>query len=138
MTIDPANNKLEWTPDTPGLFDVSIVATNITGEDREDFAITVNDTVIDFIKKQNEKLTLVIYPVPANDLLWWSIEEEITGPLQINMINVLGEEIYSEYISSRLIGKLQQVNTGNFNPGIYFFCISTDKATSVKKIIIRR
>jgi lysophospholipase L1-like esterase len=43
MTIDGATGKISWTPAAAGAFNVAVVAQNNSGQDRQDFVVTVNE-----------------------------------------------------------------------------------------------
>ena len=80
------------------------------------------------LNELNEKIS--IYPNPSNGKLFISTSEVIKS---IKVTNIIGKEIYSNnnfnYNSIDLI---------NFNNGVYFIDLSTEKGTITKKIILTK
>ena len=80
------------------------------------------------LNELNEEIS--IYPNPSNGKLFISTSEVIKS---IKVTNIIGKEIYSNnnfnYNSIDLI---------NFNNGVYFIDLSTEKGTITKKIILTK
>ena len=63
MTIDAATGLIEWTPDTAGDYDVTVVATNTEGQDLQPYTITVTETVSSGIVSDD-------FSAAALDVMW--------------------------------------------------------------------
>lgn len=75
------------------------------------------------------------YPNPASSVLNINIDADSYNGLQLTMINVLGEKIAEQTITSNTI----QLNVDACTPGIYFYSISDKNGIlTTKKIRIER
>ena len=86
----------------------------------DDFAVRVQDPV----GVEEEEINLTVFPNPANDIVNISTTENYT--LTITDIN--GKKIDSQVENDRL-------DISNFNSGIYFLRISTDKGNKTIKLV---
>ena len=71
---------------------------------------------------------IFIYPNPATDNL--TIETNFNEEHRLEIINILGQTIYTTYIGRKSI-----INTSNYASGLYFLKIYTDKEIVVKKFV---
>ncbi|MES2565961.1 MAG: T9SS type A sorting domain-containing protein [Bacteroidota bacterium] len=69
--------------------------------------------------------TISIFPNPANQS--FTIQSSLQKPLQIDIINSVGEKILSETLQQK-----KEINTSAFSQGIYFISIS---GTTFKLVI---
>ncbi len=76
----------------------------------------------------NEKIS--IYPNPSNGKLFISTSEAIKS---IQVTNIIGKEIYSNNNFND-----NSIDLINFNNGVYFINLSTEKVTITKKIILTK
>jgi hypothetical protein len=78
-----------------------------------------------------------IYPNPANDLIKIEIEQEYSSDVNIEFLDILGRKVKSitEY---NLKNKIVEINTSEFQNGIYLVKISTDKGSIMKKIVVEK
>lgn len=72
----------------------------------------------------------IIYPNPTNGIFTIQSSEKFS---QIEIINLLGEKIYSEQINSNK----REVDLTKQPKGIYFIKINSEKGTVTKKVIIQ-
>lgn len=82
---------------------------------------------------QDKKVTsnLVLSPNPADDFV--SINLEGTESANIKIVDVLGNEVISKYVTGGT-----KLNTSDFRSGVYFVTINGDtKKTTTKKLVIR-
>ena len=75
-----------------------------------------------------ESVNFNIYPNPAPDNL--NIETNTAKKIKLEIINILGEPIYTSFINNKIT-----IKTTNWQSGIYFIKLYTDKETVVKKFI---
>ena len=94
-----------------------------------DYNITTTDTInIAFINCDTTGNIISIYPNPATDNL--TIETNFNEEHRLEIINLLGQTIYTTYI-----GRKSVINTSNFASGLYILKIYTDKEIVVKKFV---
>jgi hypothetical protein len=72
---------------------------------------------------------LLVYPNPATDEINISSPSDISN---VTIINYVGQSVYSSKVNSSNV----QINTNNFEAGIYIIRIQTCKGIKTKKIII--
>jgi hypothetical protein len=83
--------------------------------------------------KEFENLLISIFPSPAKDNLHISIESEVEYPLDLTIMNALGQ-----VRESRLIKKAFNVfDLSTYDPGLYFVVIKSDKYYKIEKISVR-
>ena len=80
------------------------------------------------LNELNEKIS--IYPNPSNGKLFISTSEVIKS---IKVTNIIGKEIYSSNNFND-----NSIDLINFNNGVYFIDLSTEKGTITKKIILTK
>lgn len=80
------------------------------------------------LNELNEKIR--IYPNPSNGKLFFSTSELIKS---IKVTNIIGKEIYSTNNFNN-----NSIDLINFNNGVYFINLSTEKGTITKKIILTK
>jgi hypothetical protein len=91
-----------------------------------------NDHVVDVLVGINEVLfsNTQVYPNPASDVVNVKSEMEITN---VKVYNNTGQLVSDEQVNS----KLYQLNTSQFEAGLYFFQIESNDAVISKRIIIK-
>ena len=97
-----------------------------------DYNITTYDTINVMYKDcdtidTNDNI-ISIYPNPATDNL--TIETNFKEEHRLEIINLLGQAIYTTYI-----GRKSMINTSNYASGLYFLKIYTDKEIVVRKFV---
>lgn len=81
--------------------------------------------------------SLTIYPNPSRDLFNISFSSEKTQDIKINVINLVGEIIYTENLQ-KFIGQYNKlINLESYTKGIYFLEIKTTDGLINKKIILQ-
>ena len=91
-----------------------------------------NDWVVDVVTGINENVfnNTQVYPNPATDVVNVKSEIEIT---HVKVYNNTGQLVSDEQVNS----KLYQLNTSQFEAGLYFFQIESNDAVISKRIIIQ-
>ena len=79
--------------------------------------------------------SIALFPNPVNDFLIIDIEN-ITEPLQLELINPLGYIIYSGYLDNRSQNFLYTVDVSQFTPGLYFVRITGNFTNQLEKVVI--
>ena len=81
------------------------------------------------INENREDARFILYPNPASETV--NIQSNtIINSIQI--INIMGQEVFSSYVN----GKKLDINTSNFNVGLYFVKIQTATGFQNAKLII--
>ena len=89
---------------------------------------TINIMYKDCDTTQNIDNIISIYPNPATDNL--TIETNFNEEHRLEVINLLGQTIYTTYIGRKSI-----INTSNYSCGLYILKIYTDNEIVVKKFV---
>ena len=79
---------------------------------------------------------LSVYPNPTRDIFNVNFISDEIQDLQIRIINVLGNVIYTED-KQQFVGEyVKQIDINKFGKGIYFLEIETDSGIVNKKLIL--
>jgi thiol-disulfide isomerase/thioredoxin len=81
---------------------------------------------------------LSLYPSPANETLTLDFSLSTAKELTISVVNILGKTLKT--LPKRLYtegGNVVQINTGNFENGVYFIHLKENSALVVQKFIIQ-
>ena len=108
--------------DTEYCYTVKSICNNGTSEASDEACITTsnNESISDITTAFN------IYPNPVNDKLIISTNENIN---EIRIYNIIGITIYSKE------GNINSIDMTDFNSGLYFINIKTDKGEVTKQFI---
>jgi len=76
-----------------------------------------------------------VFPNPVSDIAWLEINMENNSTYHLQIMNSLGQEVFSQKPEYRP-GKVQiPVSMNSFNPGIYFIKLLTNDQVSVLKVV---
>lgn len=115
-----------------GVYQVSLTVYNDCGSNTVTFNVEVLQTGI---KALNNDQSLSIAPNPTKDQILVNFNDASTKSLNINMVNLAGQVIYSESINN-FNGKFKQnISLGNFASGVYFVQMVTDSKVITRKVI---
>jgi hypothetical protein len=78
---------------------------------------------------------LTIYPNPTKDIVTISFDSVIAQDVNINILNSLGQQIYSSTFNNHIGTLNKKVDLSSFSEGLCFVKITTDKGQSVTKRI---
>jgi len=84
---------------------------------------------------------ITIYPNPASQSVVISWQSAISGNVEISVVNVLGEKVYSQQLqtfpngSGQANSKPQTINCKSFAAGIYFVKVSDEKTNWIGKFV---
>jgi hypothetical protein len=109
--------------DTEGSFEYTVYSVCANGESdfTEPYTVIIKDESLEEYANRFE-----IYPNPAENNLYISTDENVN---QINIYNIVGVLVYSEQDFNN------NIDLSNFNSGVYFIKISTDKGEITKRFI---
>lgn len=117
-----------FTYDTPGNFDVKLIAENNYGCN-DTLIKTITVRVATSINASIEGL-VNIYPNPVENNLTLNLSQ-LNSTCTISIVNVLGEEVYRESLDTQESSK--EVNTSNLTSGVYLLKIVSGNMTLTKK-----
>jgi hypothetical protein len=80
---------------------------------------------------------LSIYPNPSRDIFNVSFTSEDAQDLEVRVINVVGEVVYTENLEQFVGEYTKQVDLATYTKGIYFLEITTNNGVVNKKLIIQ-
>ena len=80
---------------------------------------------------------LDVYPNPTNDIFNVSFVSEEIQTLQLRVLNIVGEVVYTENLEQFVGEYTKQISIGNNAKGVYFLEITDNKGTINKKIILQ-
>ena len=80
---------------------------------------------------------LDVYPNPTNDIFNVSFVSEEIQTLQLRVLNIVGEVVYTENLEQFVGEYTKQISIGNNARGVYFLEITDNQGTINKKIIVQ-
>lgn len=104
--------------------------TNADGYSIDDFSI--HGTAVSSINEESNNSGIILYPNPANDLLYISFEKELTTESTLSIRSIGGEEVFSKNFTN---GKSFDADIKKLEPGIYFTTIIVEGKKYYSKFI---
>lgn len=127
------NNAEAFIPTNTETFTVTGTAMN-TCSAKAVQKIVVNDCV--GVEELGLSEQISIYPNPAINVL--NIVASVgVKEMSIQIINMMGAEVYASGVKTFVIGQVQQVDVSEFSRGVYYVNIKAKNGTLVKKLIIQ-
>ena len=80
---------------------------------------------------------LDIYPNPSRDVFNVTFTSDESQDLEVRIINVVGEVVYSENLNEFTGEYTKQVDLTTYTKGIYFLEITTNTGVVNKKLILQ-
>ena len=80
---------------------------------------------------------LDVYPNPSRDIFNVRFTSEDVQNLEIRIINVIGEVVYTENLEQFVGEYTKQVDLATYTKGVYFLEITTDNGVINKKLILQ-
>ncbi|MAO71772.1 MAG: hypothetical protein CMD02_04600, partial [Flavobacteriales bacterium] len=80
---------------------------------------------------------LDVYPNPSRDIFNVTFTSEDVQNLEVRIINVIGEVVYSENLMQFVGEYTKQVDLATYTKGVYFLEITTDNGVINKKLILQ-
>jgi hypothetical protein len=129
---DPINHAIEHSiEDFNNLGVVAWIQDDATGEVFQ----SANDMEYISIDENVGSVNFSVFPNPANDFVNIRFNE-FNANVSIELINALGQVVYSEVIEKTTSGESAELNTSNLKPGIYVVKIASEGKLASKKLII--
>jgi len=92
---------------------------------------TVSTTIVNFSKTRNA-IGLTVYPNPAKDHIWFTVNEGVKVK-SINLYNGMGVKLYAEDVVNCSTPKM--LNMLNLPTGILFLEVISDQGNAIQKVI---
>ncbi|MDG1719176.1 MAG: T9SS type A sorting domain-containing protein, partial [Flavobacteriales bacterium] len=80
---------------------------------------------------------LDVYPNPSRDIFNVTFTSEDVQDLDVRIINVIGEVVYTENLNKFVGQYTKQVDLSTYTKGVYFLEITTDNGVINKKLILQ-
>jgi hypothetical protein len=80
---------------------------------------------------------LDVYPNPSRDIFNVTFTSEDAQDLEVRIINVIGEVVYTENLEQFVGEYTKQVDLATYTKGVYFLEITTDNGVINKKLILQ-
>ncbi len=74
-----------------------------------------------------------IFPNPANDKFTLNLSSFMNQPITIRVLNMLGQEVYSEKLSNLRIDR-KTINTASWSEGIYMVIVENQQKLFTQKL----
>ena len=83
---------------------------------------------------ENSVLSFSIYPNPNTGDFTVELKNFNNAETSIELVSMLGQNVYSEKTTNKTI----RINSMNFDNGIYFLKVSSEKYTKIQKMMIQK
>ena len=80
---------------------------------------------------------LDVYPNPSRDVFNVAFTSEDVQDLEVRVINVVGEVVYTESLQQYVGEYTKQIDLAKYTKGVYFLEITTDNGVVNKKLILQ-
>ncbi len=121
-----SNKAFRYECDYPGIIALEQYMTSTTSTSCFDATSIAENTIAD---------ALTIFPNPTKGLVMINFESLILQDININMLNSLGQQVYTSTFNN-LIGTLnEKVDLSSFSEGLYFVKITTGNGETVTERI---
>ena len=135
---DGATSTLEnpsHSYDSSGTYTVTFVVFNDCGSDTSTIKVNANsgdgiDDITDIIH------SLMVYPVPAKEMIHIAFETDKSKTLDIRILNTLGQTMYEEQLLDFSGKYYKAISCIDYPMAVYYLQIQSDKGTISKKLII--
>jgi len=125
-----AQHPVGITYDTPGMYDVTLIAANALGRDtlvKTDYIEVLPATSIQELVEQS----VTLYPNPTNDRVTVELSE-LALPCNLEVIDLRGRTLHSHSISE----SGEQIDLTGLEHGIYFLSIRYAQGNIVKPVVV--
>ena len=89
------------------------------------------------VEAENTITNLEVYPNPSRDIFNVSFVSDEVQNLEISIINVVGEAVYTADLDQFVGQFTKEVSLATYPKGVYFLEITTDKGVINKKLILQ-
>ena len=130
LSLPDATSSISARPDYAIRFANESVWESTTGYNNLNHTVNVNAPLLGVAN--NSKLSMTIYPVPANNEL--AIEMDGINDFKVSVYNSLGQNVNA---SNTIEINKMTINTQNLSNGLYFVEFSKEGIKETRKIIVR-
>ncbi|PRY04631.1 putative secreted protein (Por secretion system target) [Pontibacter ummariensis] len=78
-----------------------------------------------------------IYPNPSNGVFTVSVSNLRASEVKLSIMNVIGNEIYSETLAGADAGVSKTVDLNRFAKGLYYVKLEADKFSTVRRVVVK-
>jgi len=78
-----------------------------------------------------------IYPNPTNGVTYATVALRTPSDMKISVYNIIGDKLYEQDLTNVLNGKFK-IDLNDYANGMYIISVSSDKTSTIKKIILNR
>ncbi len=82
-------------------------------------------------------MNVAVYPNPANSNFTIDLSAFRNQNILVRIVNINGEEVYNEVIEKNYAAE-KNIETSNWQSGMYFVLVESEKEQSVQKIMIQK
>jgi PKD repeat protein len=100
-------------------------------------AVIMCDPTTGDVQIINPTKELVLYPNPANNVLYINSGSKKEGNINFKIVNMMGQVVLDKTQSSQTGGNYQ-LGLDNISAGVYFISVSTPERTVTRKIVIEK
>ncbi len=94
-------------------------------------------TRVTAIKTNKNEVNVAVYPNPANSNFTIDLSAFRNQNILVRIVNINGEEVYNEVIEKNYAAE-KNIETSNWQSGMYFVLVESEKEQSVQKIMIQK
>ena len=97
------------------------------------------DPTVSIQDEEFNESNLVLYPNPASENANLEFELSNKSEVRIDVVDITGKQVYSENMNTLNSGNQKvQINTSNFNEGVYFVTLSSEGTKTTKKLVVKK
>lgn len=86
----------------------------------------------------NRTHSFVVYPNPADGLVYLDFGNEVSGKMTVKVTNTLGKVVFAEELKANAIHGKHQLNLKQLENGVYLIQLTATNYSAVKQLIIHR
>lgn len=117
-----------------GTYTVTLTVTNECGTDTITNSVTVTTVGLDEIGNGN---SLSIYPNPNNGTFTLDILLAEKSSVEVIVTNELGQKIYTNSLNETVGSKLEMIDLGKVESGLYFITVVVNESPYISKFIVK-
>jgi PKD repeat protein len=117
-----------------GTYTVTLTVTNECGTDVITNSVTATNVGLDEIGNGN---SLSIYPNPNNGTFTLDILLAEKSSVEVIVTNELGQKIYTNSLNETVGSKLEMIDLGKVESGLYFITVVVNESPYVSKFIVK-
>ena len=117
----------------PGLYTVTLIATNVCGSDT---TVQMINVISIGIQAAAAETGLHVYPNPAKDQVTLSFGAA-EGRVQAALYDALGQQVFEKNLGSMQAGSRFDLNISDYKSGAYFLRVSSDAGVRTIRLLVR-